>query len=167
MRTITRSGSPRQRARGQSLVEFALVAPILRILVAVGADLGRVFFIGTQVTNATREGALYASQHGNDPCTNPGCQSALDIRIRSILDEERAGYSILACPSWSSPPTASQVTITYTNSSGTTVPPPSNTTTQVVITAQCDTGALVKFPPLPSTYHTQATVQELIVGPAK
>jgi hypothetical protein len=166
VRTITWSRIPRRDARGQGLVEFALVAPILLILLAVGADLGRVFFIGTQVTNAAREGALYSSQHGNDPCTNPGCESALDIQIRSILDKERAGYSILGCPSWSSPPNSSQVTISFTNSSGTTVPPPKNTTTQVVITAKCDIGPLFGFPPLPSVYHAQSNVQELIVGPA-
>ena len=137
---------------------------------AVGADLGRVFFIGTQVTNATREGALYASQHGNDPCTNPGCQSALDHQIRLILYNERAvltDYSILACPSWSNPPNSGQVTISFTNSSGTTIPPPENTTTQVVITTQCDIPPLFSFPPLPSQYHAQSTVQGLIVGPAK
>lgn len=145
------------------------MAPILLILLAVGGDLGRVFFIGTQVTNAAREGALYAGQHGNDACTNPGCESALDSRIRSILDKERrlTEYPILACPSWSHPPNSGQATISFTNSSGTTIPPPQNTTTQVVITTQCDIPPLFSFPPLPSQYHAQSTVQGLIVGPAK
>ncbi len=45
--------------RGQSLTEFALMAPLL-VLVLLGAiDLGRAYFAYVSITNAAREGARY------------------------------------------------------------------------------------------------------------
>lgn len=48
-------------ARGQSLVEFALVVPLLLVLLLVAVDLGRVFFGLVTLTNAARVGANYAA----------------------------------------------------------------------------------------------------------
>ncbi len=47
--------------RGQSLVEFALIAPVLIILVLGVIDYGRVYFAYVSVTNAARNGAHFAS----------------------------------------------------------------------------------------------------------
>src|SRR5437763_4145646 len=49
------------RAGGQSLVEFALMAPVLLILLLLTLDVGRLFSDWVQVTNAAREGAYVAS----------------------------------------------------------------------------------------------------------
>jgi Flp pilus assembly protein TadG len=49
------------RARGQSLAEFAIVLPVLMVIVLGTIDLGRVFFAYISVTNAARNGAHYAS----------------------------------------------------------------------------------------------------------
>ncbi len=64
------AGQPRARrrlrpwsgARGQSLVELALIAPILIVLMLGVIDFGRVYFAQVSVTNAARDGADYASQ---------------------------------------------------------------------------------------------------------
>ena len=48
--------------RGQNLIELALVAPLLILLLAGMADLGRAFFSYIQITNAAREGARAASR---------------------------------------------------------------------------------------------------------
>jgi Flp pilus assembly protein TadG len=55
-------GRPQRYAfKGQGLLEFALVLPLL-LIVAVGVlDLGRVFFVLITVSNASREGARYLS----------------------------------------------------------------------------------------------------------
>lgn len=54
------------RERGQGLLEFALILPIL-LLIAVGLlDLGRVFFASIIISNASREGARFLSLHPND-----------------------------------------------------------------------------------------------------
>lgn len=56
----------RQKDRGQGLVEFALVLPVL-IIIAFGVlDLARVFFGVIAITNASREGARYLTQHPDD-----------------------------------------------------------------------------------------------------
>lgn len=49
-----------RRARGQGLVEFALVLPIFLILLMGVFDLGRAVFAYNSVTNAAREGARLA-----------------------------------------------------------------------------------------------------------
>ena len=51
------------RSRGQSLVEFALVTPILLLLFAGVGDLGRAFYGYVAIENAAKEGALYGSRY--------------------------------------------------------------------------------------------------------
>ena len=48
--------------RGQSLVEMALVLPLLLLLLAVAVDASRAFRVFVIVTNAAREGARTASR---------------------------------------------------------------------------------------------------------
>ncbi len=52
-------------SRGQALVEFALVLPVLALLLVLAIDFGRVFFGWVSVTNAARIGANFAGQHPN------------------------------------------------------------------------------------------------------
>lgn len=56
----------RERAsRGQALVETALVAVFLLLLLSVAVDLGRAFFTVVALQNAVGEGALYGSAFPN------------------------------------------------------------------------------------------------------
>ena len=64
---IQRSGhSPkrfrRSRSRGQTLVEFALILPVLLLLTLGVVDFSRIFVSYIALTNAVREGALYAAE---------------------------------------------------------------------------------------------------------
>ena len=52
--------------RGQSLVELAVVLPILLVLLGGAVDLGRVFFTRVAVENAAKEGVLFGAR-------SPGC----------------------------------------------------------------------------------------------
>jgi PKD repeat protein len=52
----------RSRSRGQSLVEFALVLPLLLIFLATVLDLGRIYYANISLLNAAREGAFQASK---------------------------------------------------------------------------------------------------------
>ena len=61
-RTRATTGSP---SRGQSLVEFALVLPVLLLLVLSALDLGRVFMGWVVLNNAARVGANYAGLHAD------------------------------------------------------------------------------------------------------
>lgn len=52
--------------RGQGMVEFALVLPVLVLLVAGAVDIGNGFQTYVALTNATREGAHYGVNHATD-----------------------------------------------------------------------------------------------------
>src|SRR5439155_15208641 len=53
----------RRSCRGQNLVEFGLVLPILIIMMLGIVDVGLIYFIRGSVENAAREGSRYASVH--------------------------------------------------------------------------------------------------------
>lgn len=57
--------NPDERSRGQTLVEFALVLPVFLLLTLGVVDGARVFSAYIAVTNAAREGALYAAAGTN------------------------------------------------------------------------------------------------------
>ena len=58
---MRRRGAPRRHGRrGQALVEFALIFPILIILLIAIFDLGRLVFAYNDITNAARQGARTA-----------------------------------------------------------------------------------------------------------
>ena len=60
------STTSHRRTAGQSLVEFALLLPVL-VLIAVGVfDLGRAFHALITISNAAREGARYGALHPSD-----------------------------------------------------------------------------------------------------
>lgn len=52
--------------RGQSLVEAALLLPILLLLVLGAMDFGRMFYTKIVLTNAAREGANYLAYFRDD-----------------------------------------------------------------------------------------------------
>ncbi len=64
-----------RKSAGQSLVEFALVFPILFLLVAGFFDLGRAIFYFSSLSNSVREATRYAIVHEetiNDVAENDG-----------------------------------------------------------------------------------------------
>ena len=67
----------RPRSLGQSVVEFALVLPVLLLLVGGAIDLGRVFYSQISISDAAREGALWAVQHPGS--WNTGCDSTAPV----------------------------------------------------------------------------------------
>ncbi|HET7011813.1 MAG TPA: TadE/TadG family type IV pilus assembly protein [Anaerolineales bacterium] len=63
------AGDRRRRAgtaRGQGLVEFMLVLPILLLLILGTIELGRMFLILTEATSASREASRYGASVGSD-----------------------------------------------------------------------------------------------------
>lgn len=77
----------RARHRGQSMVEFALILPMLLILVVGGADLGRALFVGIQVAAGARQAALYAAE-------NPSSYSS--SQLSDVAESAASGG--LGCP---------------------------------------------------------------------
>jgi Flp pilus assembly protein TadG len=71
-----------RRSLGQSLVETAIVLPILLLLLAAVVDFGRAFDASIVLTNACREGARYAVNRYPPPPT---------ARIEQIVIEDVVG----------------------------------------------------------------------------
>jgi Flp pilus assembly protein TadG len=57
------SSGRRRRQSAQSLTEFALILPVLALILLGVVDFGRVFYYWTSMANAAREGARYAITH--------------------------------------------------------------------------------------------------------
>lgn len=70
--------------RGQALVEFALVLPLLALLLVVAVDFGRVFFGWVSLTNAARVGANYAGYTPN-LLSNPTQRDEYEVLIADAV----------------------------------------------------------------------------------
>jgi Flp pilus assembly protein TadG len=78
MKSPLRSADTR---RGAAAVEFALVLPILALLLVAGIDFGRVLYHAQTIENCARNGALYKS----DPAS-PLLRKYADYRECAIAD---------------------------------------------------------------------------------
>jgi len=76
------------RAGGQALVEFALVLPILLVLLLGMIDLGKAFNFWIDQTHLSAEGARWAVVNKNP---GPGASLAESIRLQADTDELRDG----------------------------------------------------------------------------
>jgi Flp pilus assembly protein TadG len=81
-------GARRQRRldRAQSLVEFALVLPVLLILALAAVDYGRAYFDYISVTNAARNGAVFASASEEAAADEAGIRSAVLNELGEVQD---------------------------------------------------------------------------------
>ncbi len=67
--------------RGQDLVEFALIFPILFLILMGIFDMGRAIYYSSALHSAAREGARYASIY---PTDNAGIQAAAEYMAVGI-----------------------------------------------------------------------------------
>jgi hypothetical protein len=70
-----------KRGVGQGLVEFALILPLIVLIVAGILDLGRAFFVSITITNSARSGARYGTVHVADtdpPYTQTICNTTVE-----------------------------------------------------------------------------------------
>ena len=77
----------RRRERGQSLVEAAVILPILLLLVAAAVDFGRAFDAYIVLTNAVREGARFGTLRQPQPPVS-------DIQDIVVVDVLGSGTNI-------------------------------------------------------------------------
>ncbi|MFQ6016326.1 MAG: TadE/TadG family type IV pilus assembly protein [Anaerolineae bacterium] len=98
----------RKSEKGQSLVEMALIFPVLLLLFAGIVDLGRGFNAYITITNAAREGARYGSFYPTDT-----------TGIQTHVQNEAAGTGItitnisVTFPSGNAPGNPIRVEVTY------------------------------------------------------
>ncbi len=65
-----------RHSRAQAIVEFAIVVPVMLLLLLAAVDFGRLYFSYIGVNNAAREGAAYAQAHNG--CAASSCSDILD-----------------------------------------------------------------------------------------
>jgi Flp pilus assembly protein TadG len=80
----TRAARARRRPLGQYVVEFAIVAPILILMIGAIADLGRIYTSAVAIESAAREAADYGSFHAINWATTP-----TDNRSVTVANMER------------------------------------------------------------------------------
>lgn len=88
-----------RRTRGQSLVEFALLVPLLLLIVLFAIDFGRIYMGWVTINGMARVGANYAAQHP-DAWTTPGDPTAQAEYLTLITRSQGA----LDCALVPSPP---------------------------------------------------------------
>ena len=91
---ITANQNGSQHPAGQSLVEFAIVLPVLLLLVLGTMDLARLFSTKITLTNAAREGANYLSRHPDDA---PGFANTVNA-INAEKDNLSLDEVAINCP---------------------------------------------------------------------
>lgn len=70
--------------RGQSLTEFAMLLPVLLIIIAGVLDLGRLYYAYVMVTDAAAEGLAYAINNPPDDPDNPSDPDTAQVRARAM-----------------------------------------------------------------------------------
>lgn len=82
----------RSRSRGQSIVELALILPVLMLLVASTLDLGRMFYSQVTITNAAREGAYEAAYGPASFVANGNCDKDTNRVMCRVLSEAKGSF---------------------------------------------------------------------------
>jgi len=79
--------------RAQNLVEFALIFPVLMLLLIGMINFGRVFHVLIAISNSAREGVRYGSTYGMEDI-NPkdGVYEIKHDEIKSIVESESGGF---------------------------------------------------------------------------
>ena len=92
LRFTTRTGgTPRRnrvKARGQALVEFALMGLVLGMLLAAAIDFGRAYYTALIVENMAGEGAHYGAKFPANDILDQSCTVGLTVN-QNIQDRAR------------------------------------------------------------------------------
>jgi Flp pilus assembly protein TadG len=106
---------------GQDLAEFAIIFPLLLLIIFGVLDLGRGFFSAITIANAAREGARYAIAYGltYDLVTDTFIPETTEIRNQVIREAGNAGLTLdpsnitVACPTGCGPGEDIRVSVSY------------------------------------------------------
>jgi hypothetical protein len=101
----SRVRKPKDKSKAQSLVEFAIVLPVILVTLFVLIELARVLHAWLAVENGARAGVRYAVTTEYNPifCPAGGCSSdehEINARIDSIHDAAWAGSSSIVRVGW-------------------------------------------------------------------
>jgi hypothetical protein len=101
--SLTRSRHPK-RSRGQSLVEFALVLPVVLLILLIAIDAGRLFYSYVAINNASRIAANFAATHPDAwPAGSQADRDAYAAQIQRDTSGMQCGPGATAPPTFSPP----------------------------------------------------------------
>lgn len=87
----------RHRSRGQTIVELALILPVLLLLLSTASDLGRMFHSKIVIANAARAGALEAARNPTSYVADAACDAQIN-RIMCAVVAESTGSLLNVAP---------------------------------------------------------------------
>jgi Flp pilus assembly protein TadG len=87
-------GRSKRGARGQALVELALVTPILLLLLLGAVDLGRLFYARITVANSAREGAMMAAKAPASWSSESGCSTANKVMCAALRESNGSWVTV-------------------------------------------------------------------------
>jgi Flp pilus assembly protein TadG len=135
---VARPRDWRTKSRGQSLVEFALITPILVLFLALAADFGRAYTAYITIGSAAREGASYGSASLTQSTDTTGITAAALADAPSI---------------WGTAPTVSSSTGTDTW-----------TYKYVQVQVNYTFSPIIRVPPIPNSVSMSRTVRMRVIN---
>ena len=112
--------SDRPKTRGQALVEFAFVFPVIALLAFAAIDIGRAVYAYNTLTNAARQATRVAVVNQLDPVAGPW----ICLSDRPVQDVNTPKWTFRGCAVATGATIGVQsadVTISYTTPPGTTL----------------------------------------------
>ena len=132
--------------RGSSLVELALVLPLLLLILVVLVDLGRAYYYAISISSAAHAGAVYGIQNPTDVSGMEVAASSNASDISSLTTsasygcECHDGSSVVA--SCSAPPSCAQNYVNY-----------------VTVTTKATFTPILPYPGMPSSFTLQQSAR--------
>jgi Flp pilus assembly protein TadG len=109
-----RTGRPIRGDRGQALVEFAILVPVLLLLLVGVIQVGFWFWTDIDLQSGTREAGRLLSASKNDASAIQDAENRLAQNLDSDIDPSKLRYSFNPAPAGSTPLWASGTTVTMT-----------------------------------------------------
>ena len=130
--------APFKPENGSSLIELALLGPLLLLLLTGTVDMGRAFYAAIEVSSAASAGALYGTLNPKD---TTGMQNAAVLAGANLKGLSAVGSYGCGCSDGSSasPPRSSTPSCTY------------NSVSYVLVNTSLTYTPLFKYPGVPSS----------------
>ncbi|MCH8025995.1 MAG: pilus assembly protein [Chloroflexi bacterium] len=110
-----RTNTRKRGDRGQALVELAMIAPVLIIIMLGVIDYGRIYFAYVSVTNGARNGADYAAIGPTEAADTAGIKAAALTDTSDLLDQSATNPDVAVVTANDSQGSLyADVTMTYT-----------------------------------------------------
>lgn len=123
--------------RGQSMVELALLVPVVALVLVAAADFARVYYMSTALVSAARAGAEYGAQSTTAASDTAGMKQAALNDATNLSGVTATASKFCECP-----PSTSHVSC---------LPTCSGMEMYVQVNTSANFSTLVSYPGIPST----------------